>query len=123
MDKAEIEEMEYRLIDGIINSDLNFLENVMHDNLLGIAPNGELITKQMDLASHRAGTMIVEELIPHINNIQVIDDTAIVIVTYDTKGTMLSIPIEGRFKYNRVWKKFDDELKIIAVSCIQVPTE
>ncbi len=123
IDKIDIEKMEYRLIDGIKNSDLDFLEKVMHNDLLGIAPNGEIINKEMDLASHRAGTMIVEELIPEINDIQIIDDIATVIVTYDTKGTMLGTPIEGRFKYNRVWKKFDDELKIISVSCIQVQNE
>lgn len=120
IDKIDIEKMEYRLIDGIKNSDLDFLEKVMHNDLLGIAPNGEIINKEIDLASHRAGSMIVEELTPEINDIQIIDDTAIVIVTYDTKGTMLGTPIEGRFKYNRVWKKFDNEVKIISVSCMKV---
>ncbi len=120
IEKLDIEKMEYRLIDGIKNNDLDFLEKVMHNDLLGIAPNGEIINKEMDLASHRAGSMIVEELIPQINDVQIIGNTAIVIVTYDTKGTMLGTPIEGRFKYNRVWKKFDNELKIISVSCMKV---
>ncbi len=120
IDKKDIEAMEFRLIEGLKNSDLDFLEKVMHNDLLGIAPNGEIINKEMDLASHRAGSMVVEELTPEINDIQIIDDAAVVIVTYDTKGTMLGTPIEGRFKYNRVWKKIDNELKIISVSCMQV---
>ncbi len=120
IEKLDIEKMEYRLIDGIKNNDLDFLEKIMHNDLLGIAPNGEIINKEMDLASHRDGSMIVEELIPQINDVQIIGNTAIVIVTYDTKGTMLGTPIEGRFKYNRVWKKFDNELKIISVSCMKV---
>ena len=120
IDKKVIEKMEHRLIDGIKSSDLDFLEKVMHNDLLGIAPNGEIITKEMDLASHCAGSMIVEELVPDIIDIHIIDDVAIVIVIYDTKGTMLGTLIEGRFKYNRVWKKFDNELKIISVSCMQV---
>ncbi len=120
IEKKDIEKMEYRLIDGIKNSDLKFLDKVMHDNLRGLGPNGQIITKEMDLASHREGTMSVAELIPNIEDIQIIEDTAIVIITYDTKGKMLGNPIAGRYKYNRIWKKFDDGLKIIAVSCMQV---
>ncbi len=120
LDKKDIKKMELLLIEGIKSSKLDFLNKVMHDNLLGIGPGGQIITKEMDLASHRAGTMVVEELSPNIDDIQIIEDTAVVIVTYDTKGKMLGTPIEGRFKYNRVWKKFDDGLKIIAVSCMQV---
>lgn len=120
IEKIDIEKMEYRLIDGIKNSNIDFLENVMHNDLLGIVPNGEIINKEMDLASHRSGNMIVEELIPTIEAINIIDDCAIVIITYETKGTMLGTPIEGRFKYNRIWKKFGNELKIISVSCMQL---
>ena len=120
IDKKDIEAMDFRLIDGIKNSDLDFLEKGMHNVLLGIAPNGEIINKEMDLASHRAGSMVVEELTLEINDIQIIDDAAVVIVTYDTKGTMLGNPIEGRFKYNRVWKTINNELKIISDSCMQV---
>lgn len=120
IDKKDIEKLEILLIEGIKNSDLEFLDKVMHDDLLGIGPDGHIITKEMDLTSHREGTMIVDELSTTINDIQIIDDTAIVIITYDTKGKMLGNPIEGKFRYNRIWKKFDDGLKIITVSCIQV---
>ena len=120
IDKKDIEKLEFLLIEGIKNSDLDFLDKVMHDDLLGIGPDGHIITKKMDLASHREGTMIVEELSPKIDDIQIIDDTAIAIVTYDTKGKMLGNPIEGKFRYNRVWKKFDDGLKIVTVSCMQI---
>ena len=120
MNRIDIEQMEARLIDGIKISDLDFLNRVMHDHLLGIAPNGAIITKEMDLQSHRAGTMIVDELVSEIEEIQIIGDVAIVIITYFTKGRMFGTPIEGKFKYNRIWKQCDDELKIISVSCMQV---
>ena len=120
IDKKCIEKMEDHLVDGIKNSDLDFLDKIMHDDLLGIGPKGQIITKEMDLASHQAGNMIVKELTPALEDIRIIGDTAIVIITYDTKGKMLGTPIEGKFKYGRIWKKFEDGLKIIAVSCMQV---
>jgi len=120
IEKKDIEKMEHLLIEGIKSSNLDLLNKVMHEDLLGIGSNGQIITKEMDLNSHREGTMVVEELKSTINNIQIIGDTAIVIITYDTKGKMLGNPISGRFRYNRIWKKIDNELKIIAVSCMHV---
>jgi ketosteroid isomerase-like protein len=118
--RSDIEEMESRLIDGIINNDLDFLDKVLHDDLLSMAPNGQIITKEMDMNSHRQGTMVVDELIPEIEQIQIIGDVAIVIITYLTKGKMFGTPIEGKFKYNRIWKRCGNELKVISVSCMQV---
>lgn len=118
--KEDIEQMEIRLIQGIKESDLAFLDQTIHDDLLCMAPNGQTITKQMDLASHKAGAMKVITLIPTIEDIRIIGDTAVSTIVYDTKGTMLGNPIEGKFKYIRVWKKFDDGLKVIAASCFQL---
>lgn len=85
-----------------------------------MAPNGQIITKAIDLASHRAGEMLVEQLILTIENITIFDDTAIVVVVYTTKGTMLGNPIQGLFRYIRIWKQFPDGMKVIAGSCLQV---
>lgn len=117
--ESDIEQLEIHLIDAIRESDISFLENIMHDSLIGIAPNGEIITKELDLAAHRSGNMTVHELIPEIEKIQIIEDIAIAIVTYYTKGEMFGNPVEGKFKYNRIWKKYDNGFKIISVSCMK----
>ncbi|WP_242927581.1 nuclear transport factor 2 family protein [Pontibacter vulgaris] len=118
--RSEIEKMEMLLIEGIKKSDINFLDKTIHDDLLCMGPDGRTITKAMDLASHKAGEMIVEELTPTIEDIRIIGDTAVSTIVYDTKGSMLGNPIEGKFKYIRVWKMFDDGLKVIAASCFKL---
>jgi hypothetical protein len=118
--KADIENMEMRLIEGIKTSDIAFLDRVIHDDLLCLGPDGSTITKQMDLAAHKAGGMVVDELIPTIEAINIIGDTAVSTIIYDTKGKMLGNPIEGRFKYIRVWKMFEDGLKVIGAGCMRV---
>jgi ketosteroid isomerase-like protein len=117
---SDIEKMEMLLIESIRNSDLEFLEKTIHDDLLCLAPNAQTITKAMDMTAHRAGHMVVEHLTAHIEEIRIIGDTALSMVVYDTKGKMLGAPIEGKFKYLRVWKEFDDGLKVIAASCFKV---
>ncbi len=118
--KSDIEEMEFRLIEGIKKSDIVFLDKTIHDDLLCMIPNGQIITKEMDLNSHKAGEMVVDTLGLTIEDIRIIGDTAVSVVIYDTKGKMLGNPIEGKFKYIRVWKRFDEDLKVIAASCFQV---
>ncbi len=118
--KSEIQAMELRLIEGIKKSDIAFLDRTIHDDLLCMSPNGQTITKEMDLNSHKAGDMVVDELHMTVEDIRIIGDTAVSVVVYDTKGKMLGNPIEGKFKYIRVWKRFDEQLKVIAASCFQI---
>ncbi len=120
MNKEAIIQLEYHLLEAIKKSDLTFLDHILHDDLLFMIPNGSIITKAMDMDSHRAGDMKVDELIPNIETVKIIKDTAIVIVVYETKGSMMGQAIEGKFRYIRVWKKFNHDIKIIGGSCSQI---
>ena len=120
MTRTEITDLENKLLEAIKKSDISVLEQILHDDLLFIVPNGSVITKEMDLASHRAGAMVVEKIIPSIEQINIIEDTAVVTVVYDSKGSMLGTPIQGKFRYIRFWKKFPDGMKVIGGSCTQL---
>ena len=120
MTVEEIITIENQLIEAIKTSDVTLLDNMLHDDLLFIAPNGQTVTKEMDLASHRSGQMEVEQLIANFENVKVMGDNAVVIVVYNTKGKMLGTPIEGQFRYIRVWKMFADGLKVVAGSCFKI---
>ena len=120
IEKDQIIKKEDELSKAIQSSDIATLDKLLHPNLLFILPNGQTITKEMDLASHRSGTMVVEELSPTIEQINLIESTAVVIVVYDTKGKMLGNPIQGRFRYLRIWSLSDGNLKVIGGSCIQL---
>jgi hypothetical protein len=120
IDKADIINIEEKLIEGIKTSNIELLDQLLHDDLLFIAPNGQTITKEMDLASHRAGEMVVDQLIPTVEEVRIIEDVATVIVVYDTKGTMLGNMVQGQFRYLRIWKMFADGLKVIGGSCFKL---
>jgi Domain of unknown function (DUF4440) len=82
----------------------------LHDDLLFLAPKGQVVTKGIDMASHREGEMIVEEIKLSIEEIKIIEDTAIVVMVYDTKEKILGNAIERRFRYIRIWKHFSNGL-------------
>ncbi|WP_175622202.1 nuclear transport factor 2 family protein [Chryseobacterium schmidteae] len=114
-------EAENMLFSAQLVSNVEILDQLLHDDLLAVAPTGEIITKEMDLNSHKAKTMIIENASIEIDDIKTTGDTALSIVTMTAKGKMMGTPLEGRFRYFRVWKCFDEELKIIGASFMQLP--
>ena len=119
-DIDEIIKLEDELMVAIKSSDIDTLDKLLHNDLLFIAPGGQAITKQIDLDAHRSGTMVVEEVVSKIEQINLIESTAVVIVVYETKGQMLGKPMKGRFRYIRIWNSFEGDWKVIGGSCIQI---
>ena len=119
--REDIVEVENKLFSAQLVSDVDILDQLLHDELIAVAPTGQVITKEMDLNSHRAKTMIIEEASTEIDDIKITGDTALSIVTMTAKGKVMGTPLEGKFRYFRVWKRFDDQLKVIGASFMQLP--
>ena len=121
MTRENIVEAENRLFSAQLVSDVDVLDQLLHDDLVAVAPTGQILTKEMDLDSHRAKTMIIEDATTEIDSIQLMGDTAVTIVTMTAKGKMMGTPVEGTFRYLRVWKQFGGTLKVIGASISQLP--
>lgn len=109
---------EIELLAAIKNSDVSALDKSLHDDLLFNLPTGQTITKEFDLNTYRSGKMKIDSLEASDQIINIISDTAVVAVTISLKGAFDNNPINGAFRYIRVWKQFDENLKVIAGSCI-----
>ena len=120
MNREEILLLEHRLIEGIKTSDIVLLDKLLYDDLLFMVPDGSIITKAMDLESHRKGQMVIKLLVPDFESVNLIGDTAVVSVVYNTEGSLMGTPIKGKFRYIRIWKKFSDGIKVISGSCFQL---
>ena len=120
IDKELVIQSENLLIAAMKASNIEALGSLLHDDLLFITPDGQAITKEMDLDSHRSGTMVVNEINPEIEIINIIGDTAVITIAIAAKGSMLGEPIEGKFRYIRVWKLIGNTLKVIAGSCTPI---
>lgn len=119
--KDEVIEAENKLFSAQLVSDTDILDQLLHDDLIAIAPTGQIVTKEMDLSAHKAKTMIIEKASTVIDEIRITGDTALSIVTMTAKGKMMGTPLEGQFRYFRVWKRFDDTLKVVGASFMQLP--
>lgn len=118
--QEEVISTEEKLLKSITENDTDVLEDLLHDDLLFHLPNGQVVTKSLDLDAHRSGNLKVSSIAPSDYIIKIIEDTAVVSVLVELKGSFLHQPIDGSFRYVRVWKLFAGKLKIIAGSCIQL---
>lgn len=112
--------IEKELLEAMKKSDVEILDQLLHDDLLFVLPTGEIITKQMDLETHKSGNLILEEITSSIDSIKLIEENAVVTLSSKLKGKMLEQHFEGNFRYMRVWKMFDGQLKVIAGSCVTI---
>ncbi|WET01052.1 nuclear transport factor 2 family protein [Flavobacterium sp. YJ01] len=111
---------EIELLTAVKKSDVLALETILHDDLLFNMPDGQTITKEFDLQSYRSGKMKIDFLEASDQIVNIIDSAAVVAVTVSLKGSYDNNPINGVFKYIRVWKKVGKNLKVIAGSCVQL---
>lgn len=118
--QKQIFDLESELISAMKANDLATLDKLLHDDLLFITPEGQTITKKMEMDSYRAGNRVIEVFISNSDFINIFEDTAISISTIETKSKMPDQPIEGFFKYIRVWKSVDDNWKVIGGSCTKI---
>ena len=118
--REHVVEAENKLFSAQLISDVDVLNQLLHDDLIAVTPTGEIVTKEMDLNAHRMKTMIIEDGSTEINDIKITTDTALSIVTMTEKGQVMGTPLEGKFRYFRVWKRFGGTLKVIGASFMQL---
>ncbi|MEJ5089407.1 DUF4440 domain-containing protein [Sphingobacterium faecium] len=116
MTKGDILNQESKLYGAIKESDIKVLEELLHDDLLFVIPSGDVITKEMDLQSYRDGNLKIRELNPHVEHLNIIDDTAVITLTLELKGNYGGDDFESKFRYIRVWKAFASGIKVIGGS-------
>lgn len=120
LNEEKIAEIEKQLLEAMKKSDVKILDQLLHDDLLFVLQSGEVITKKMDLETHKSGNLILEEITSTIDSIKQIDENVVVTLSSKITGKIQGQNFEGNFRYLRVWKMFDGQLKVIAGSCIAI---
>ena len=117
---SNVKEAEDQLLSALLKSNLEAINELLHDDLIFIIPTGQIITKAMDLENYKTGSMKVHSLEVSDQEISLFQDTAVVAVVVNLKGTFMDQPIDGTYRYLRYWKDFDNTLKVIGGASIQL---
>jgi hypothetical protein len=116
--KAQVIASEKSLLKAMRTNDVELLDTLLHDELLFNGPNGETATKAADLANYRSGNINLHAVESSDQLLSVIGDDVVVAVTVEIKGNYLGQELDGKFRYLRVWKQFDESWKVIAGSVV-----
>lgn len=118
--KHEILALEEVLYEAMKTRNTDVLDSLLHEDLLFIVPGGKTITKEMDLNSYREGSLKLQELTSKIEELNIVDDMAILTLFIDLKGHYNGESFEAKYKYIRFWKKFPEGIKIVGGSGITI---
>lgn len=113
-------EQESRLYRAIRSGDIAELDQLLHDDLLFVLPDGRTVTKEEDLAAYRDGSLKVGELSPSLEKLNIIGDVAVVTLTKNLSGTFNDAPFELVYRYIRFWKKSDEGIKVVGGSATPI---
>lgn len=113
----EIEACETRLGAAMLASDVDALDALICDDLLFVGPSGEMISKAMDLETHRSGDIQFTRLEPKEQQIRVLDRAAVAVTQIFVAGTFGGNPFAGEMRYMRVWQRDENGWRVLAGHC------
>ncbi len=116
----EILQQEGKLCHAIKEGNVTALDELLHEDLLFIVPGGQVITKEMDLNTYRDKALVIDELQPQVENLNIIGDMAVITLTMQLKGRCNAVPFDTSYRYIRFWKRFDDGIKAVGGSGVAI---
>jgi ketosteroid isomerase-like protein len=120
--QTQIIELEERLRQAMLHDDIQALDELISPELLFTSHVGQLVTKEDDLAFHRAGILRLKALEPSQQHIQLHADFAVVSVLMHLVGSYEGAPIEQNIRYTRVWSiSADGSIQVIAGHMSEIP--
>lgn len=123
MKEELIQALEQDLLKSMKNCDIEKLDELLHNDLLFTLPNGQTITKSMDLDTYRSGNMKIKEITSSRQKINLIRNNAVVSAIMEMKGMYFEQSLDGKYRVLRVWQLFENKWKVIAGSSINLNYE
>ena len=113
-DHDAIVQLEERLRQAMLSSDVAALDELIADDLVFTLPTGAVAGKQMDLDAHRSGSEKLTAVNFLERQVQIYDKVAIVTVKTELAGTYEGEDLTGTYRYTRVWAQPQGRWQIVA---------
>jgi ketosteroid isomerase-like protein len=99
---------------AMLAGDVDELDRLLHPELLAVGPDGQLVDKAGDLASHRSGVFEITELHEEEVRVKVLGDTAVTFVVLRIRGAIDDAEVSGRMRYTRTWTRDGGAWRVVA---------
>lgn len=101
--ETKIHQLEARLRQAMLESNIDELDYLLSDNLIFTDHLGAVWSKDDDLDAHASGAIEIENIVASEENIMLIERIAIVTVRLEISGIFGGAPAKGAFRFTRVW--------------------
>jgi ketosteroid isomerase-like protein len=119
--EQEIRDLERKFEHAVLKGDVAFFERVLAKNFLHTTQTGKMRDREQWLANHKAGqssydALNVDQLTVHIYGDSAVVTAVIKPTGHDSQGK----PIEGQYRFLRVWAKQSGAWQVVAFQSTRV---
>ncbi|MPV61482.1 nuclear transport factor 2 family protein [Burkholderia sp. HI2761] len=118
--RTVIEPCETALRAAMLANDVDVLDALLDDDLVFTVPTGQIISKENDLAAHRAKLLRLDTLDVHEMRAHAIDEMILTTTRATLAGHFDGAAFAGTFAYTRLWRRSGANWRVIAGHASQV---
>ncbi|KVT17555.1 DUF4440 domain-containing protein [Burkholderia sp. MSMB1078WGS] len=118
--RTVIEPSETALRAAMLANDVDVLDALLDDDLVFTVPTGQVISKEDDLAAHRAKLLRLDTLDVHEMRACAIDGMILTTTRATLAGHFDGTAFAGTFAYTRLWRRSGTNWRVIAGHASQV---
>ncbi|GAB7538387.1 nuclear transport factor 2 family protein [Burkholderia sp. 22PA0106] len=111
---AIIERYEVALRDAMLANDVASLSELIDDDLVFTAPDGQVLSKDDDLDAHRARLLRLHRFDIYETRTQRVGELIVTVTKAQLAGHFGTTPIDGQFAYTRLWRAAGPRWRVIA---------
>ncbi|MGC4805605.1 nuclear transport factor 2 family protein [Micromonospora sp. DT233] len=112
--EAELLDAERRLQQAQRSGDVAVFDELLHEELIAVGPDGTTFTKQDDLRAHRDRTSVIDELVEQELRLVVEGTTGVTLFVGRVSGVFAGRPVTTRLRYTRTWVYGEHGWQILA---------
>ena len=103
--KRQVEVLEAEWRQAQLSGALDTLDRLLADDFVGISMSGQVNTKAQVLSRMRNHTLVVSRMDMAEQKVKVVGEIAIVTVRATVQGTNKGTPVNGEFRYTRIYHR------------------
>ena len=117
---AAIAQFEAALRTAMLANDVEALDELLDDDLVFTAPNGQILSKEDDLSAHRAKLLRLDRLEHQATQAHAIGEMILTTTRATLAGAFAGQPIDGTFAYTRLWRQSGERWRVVAGHAAQI---
>jgi len=119
--EQEIRDLERKFEQAVLKGDVAFFERVLAKNFLHTTQTGKMRDREQWLSNHKAGQSSYDALNVDQLTVHIYGDSAVVTAIIKPTGRdSQGKPIEGQYRYLRVWSKQNGAWQVVAFQSTRV---